>query len=243
MLLITIFLAVLAIVMMVLGILGGAMSFTKPLSKNLLIWGSIGFGIIMLVLIIIQAVINDRDIRDHDNKFDEMRLSLNGQLENLKGQLSAFSQLAAQALHPSAVIPQQLSKEISKSVRDLSNDELRNKVMQLVNNMRDFETNFRKEEQQRDFNQPPLKGTPEEINKQFQQKINASIQRRLEFDNEFRKRFLGEAISYRDELLKRLSIMPPEEEHRIIALQGFLAGAQPISDLAMYLEKLDRQLP
>ena len=109
--------------------------------------------------------------------------------------------------------------------------------------MRDFETKFMKEERQRDFSQTPLKGTEEEKSKQWQQQVNASMQRRMEYGNEFRKRFLGEAINYRDELLKRLKIMPPKEESHIIALQGFLAGPSPISDLAQYLENLARQLP
>ena len=103
--------------------------------------------------------------------------------------------------------------------------------------MSDFETNFMKEERQLDFNRP-LSGTEEEKQKLWQQQVSASIQRRLEFDNEFRKRYLSDTIIFRDELLKRLNILSLREEENIIALKGVLAGPYPISDLAIYLEKM-----
>ncbi len=214
----------------------------------------IGWVVAMGILIVVQATITDRDLRERDKKLDDMRLSLNGQLENLKGQLSTVSQLAANTLNPSAAIPKQLSKEIPKTIADLSDSELRENVIKFANNTRDFETNFKKEEYQRvstRFLPPrPSQGTEEEMkkwqeeaNKQWQAQTNVMLQRDTEYGNEFRKRFLGEAVGYRDELIKRLNIIPPEEEKRVIALQEFLAGVSPVSDLSLYLERLARQLP
>ncbi len=88
-----------------------------------------------------------------------------------------------------------------------------------------------------------MKKWQEEANKQWQAQTNVMLQRDTEYGNEFRKRFLGEAVGYRDELIKRLNIIPPEEEKRVIALQEFLAGVSPVSDLSLYLERLARQLP
>jgi hypothetical protein len=128
-------------------------------------------------------------------------------------------------------------------IRMLTNGELKTRVLKLANNMRDFETNFKKEEYTRDLNISSSQGTEAQKQQQWNQKVNQSILRRQEYDNEFRKRYQGESISYRDELLRRLNIIAPQEEKNVIALQGFLAGPSPISDLSTYLETLARQLP
>jgi len=110
--------------------------------------------------------------------------------------------------------------------------------------MRDFENNFMKEELESLLNREPLKGTEEEKAKQWNQQTIIYIQRKREYDNEFRKRFLGEAIIYRDELIRRLNIMPPKRNSYIdILFKDILAGPYLINEMATYLENMDRQLP
>ena len=228
---ITIALSVLTAAM---AIYGGYMLAKTPLKQSVFL----ACGVVMFILIILQSMFNDRDIRDRDGKIDKM----NGSLENVQGQLTAFRELMANIIdRSSGVNPQHLSIENHNNIDMLSNIDLRTRVIQLSKNMMDFETNFKKEERQRDFNLNPS-GTEEDKRKQWQQQTNISMQRRLEYANEFRKRYLGESLVLRDELLKRLNIIPPNEEKNIIALDGFLAGPSPISDLAIYLEKYARQL-
>jgi hypothetical protein len=137
------------------------------------------------------------------------------------------------------------SSELDKApLQKRTNDQLRVQVIAFANKIRDFEHNFQSDEVSRSLRTLSAgTKTDEEKNRIWKAEVNTSIQRSRDYQNEFKKRFLGEAVVYRDELLRRLNIIAPEEERRIVALNGILAGPAPLSDLALYLEKLARQLP
>ena len=81
---ITIILAALAAIMAVLG----------AYMKSIEVWQKQAFiviGIVMIVLIVIQAIMNDRNLRICYAKIDRM----NGSLENMQGQLTTFRELGA----------------------------------------------------------------------------------------------------------------------------------------------------
>ncbi len=128
-------------------------------------------------------------------------------------------------------------------LRTLTDAQLREEVIAFANTLRDFEHNFHSEELTRMLNQQRLTGTEEEKIQKWQQQSNEMLMRHSQFQNEFKKRFLGKALGYRDELLRRLNIIAPTYEREVIAFQGMLAGVSPISDMANYLERLARQLP
>lgn len=69
--------------------------------------------------------------------------------------------------------------------------------------------------------------------------------RSSEANYNFRHQFLPEATALRGEMARRLGITQPfATDHRTVALDyGMLAGVSPISDAAIYLETLARQLP
>jgi hypothetical protein len=231
------------IMVAIMAVLGGVLTSTKP-------WHRYAFfvlGCLIIVLGIGQAVLNDRDQRIRDAKSDSYQKTRDAESDALKqtildmhGKMGVFMDLMQP---PPALKPQPSLIGSGENIKDLTNLELCAKVIAFANTMRDFETNFKKAELQHDIIQKPVTGTAEEKQQQWRQQVNASMQRRQDYDNEFRKRFLGEAIVYRDDLLRRLKIASPKEEQNIIALQGALAGPAPISDLAAYLEKMARQLP
>jgi hypothetical protein len=130
------------------------------------------------------------------------------------------------------------------STRLMTNQELRKHVISLANAMRDFEHNYRLQEEQEEQDQNNKKPVGNETQEQvWRRQISASMKSRSDYENEFRKQYLGEASAYRDELLRRLNITPPKEEEMLPALRGAIAGPDPLSDLGTYLERLARQLP
>lgn len=141
---------------------------------------------------------------------------------------------------------------VSKNINELSNKDLRNEIIQFGNKLREFENNFSSEEYKR-LNEPLKTPFPEQFLSEEEKSKMLTIEqkkrdhiyneRREEYRKEFMKRYLGKSITYRNELIKRLNIIPPREEKDIPAFQAFLVGPVPISDLATYLDHLAMQLP
>ncbi len=220
----------LALIVMGMAAMGGIAQVRPPQSEDavqIYIFAFVVLAMTGVTLVFWQALRAENYQHRQDRKLDEML----AEQRTLKGMV--VQQTA----------PKPAPVTVPETIRVLGNPELREKVIALANDMRNFEHHFKSRELQLLLNRPSLTGTEEEKNLQWKQQVNTDIQQYQAYQNEFRKRFFGEASSYRDELLRRLNIMPPDEEKRVVALEGALAGPAPISDLAAYLEKLVRQLP
>jgi len=130
----------------------------------------------------------------------------------------------------------------SETMKMMSDQSLRSRVTALAHSMCDFEHKFHSDELARTANRPPVLGTQREMERQWQ--AGADLWRRQygDYENEFRKQFLADALAYKEELLRRLKTVPPDQERQLPALQGNLTGLSPICDLGVYLESLAIQL-
>jgi hypothetical protein len=130
----------------------------------------------------------------------------------------------------------------SEPMKMMDDQRLRSRVAALSHAMCDFEHKFQSDELERNLNHPPVVGTQEVVKRQWQTEANLWQRRYEDYENEFRKRFLADALAYREEVLRRLRTVPPDEERQIPALHGNLTGPSPICDLGVYLESLAVQL-
>ena len=145
----------------------------------------------------------------------------------------------------------------------LTNRELKAKADALAQRMREFEAAYKKKERELSDEQSarraaqirpgPLRDD-EAFKKQWTEDMAAGNRLRTEMDAEYRVKYLGEASALFDEILKRLpegqrmmttdgtlhgDVMAPRSD----ALQGRLAGPDPITSGANYLEILASRLP
>jgi hypothetical protein len=129
-----------------------------------------------------------------------------------------------------------------ETMKMMDDRRLRSRVAALAHEMCDFEHKFQSDELERKLNRTPAVGTQEEVKRQWQAEANVWRQRYGDYENEFRKRFLADALAYREEMLRRLKTVPPDEERQLPALHGNLTGLSPICDFGVYLESLAIQL-
>jgi hypothetical protein len=140
-------------------------------------------------------------------------------------------------------VPKSAAPSLAESVRLITNTELRQDVKELSDNMRDFETDARQKSkalmsQTRIF----VNGQPTD-EASWKERVKQNSMFHATEQTDFRKRYLPEAVAYKDEMLRRLNETRPDREKGLVALQGDLEGTSPISDLADYLEWLSRRLP
>ena len=71
-----------------------------------------------------------------------------------------------------------------------------------------------------------------------------------DFRQGFANQYLGKALAYRADLLRRLGLPAPAistlnicSDPRELAFTGVLAGVQPVAEAAAYLEELAGKLP
>lgn len=141
--------------------------------------------------------------------------------------------IASQPAQPPAV--SQTPTSPVNPLASLSNEELKKRTLELAKKMRDFETAYR----QREYNIILQRTTTDA---EWQQKTQQELALSMDKQNEFRNQYLGEALSLRDEILRRLHETYQDPQHRLIAFEGILAGPSPISDAADYLESIARRL-
>jgi len=157
--------------------------------------------------------------------------------------------LARSTVLSNALVPQSPASTIPQSpaaatepLKTMGDQQVRSRVTTLAHAMCDFEHKFQSDELERKLTRPPVTGNQGEMERQWQAEANSWQRRYGDYENEFRKRFLADALAYREELLRRLNTTPPDEERQMLALHGNLAGASPICDLGVYLESLAIQL-
>jgi hypothetical protein len=129
------------------------------------------------------------------------------------------------------------------NLSSFSNAQLRDRVLRLTAAMRTFEGGIKAAESPV-MNPLPATATETQRHADWTARTNAMLERSTQAQNEFRVRFLPEALALREEMSKRLGRMPPyPEDRKTVALNyGMLAGVSPISDAADYLEELARQM-
>ena len=227
----------LGLVVLAITIFGSILTSTKTIHR----WLFGIFGAVAVILIVAQGIVSEQQQSVKDKEIGGLKEQVSG----LKGSIDILAMVIVRPKEDGAKSSYKKTSvpvTVSKSIQDLSNPELRERTIKICNAMRDFENNYKI---QRDnlLNTRFVHGTKEQELQAWQSMTKGLSQLNNTYQNEFNKRYLGEAVSYRDELIRRLNILPPNDERDVIALQGMLAGPSPINDLAIYLEKFARQLP
>lgn len=134
------------------------------------------------------------------------------------------------------------------ALEKMSAKDLRSKVIEFSNQLREF--TFRNSQQEMDASlamQAEMRAIPNDDKSRRDQAWNKSVQQLLQRSNQFgldfKEQYLGTAISYTDELIRRLGPQPVETGlDRPLALEGWIVPTS-IDATAVYLEKLARKLP
>ncbi len=162
----------------------------------------------------------------------------------MKGQLESLLQRPSDAKQLGEAIAASNTELIKAQSKQQSNDELAKAAIEYAAEMRSFE--FKKNKEQSAILMTPYdpKATEQQAREAFLKMTAALTRHSDDMREEFRSKYLGQAVYLRNELLKRLggNALPVPERHEIIAFDGFLAGPYPISAAADYLEQLARQL-
>jgi hypothetical protein len=141
--------------------------------------------------------------------------------------------------------PPQAPPEYVEAVRKFTRAELQSRVADFATALRTFETGYNNARTRELFaDGEPLPKTDEQRLKRWQAQSAKSIERLAQGQTEFRARFLPEALALREELLRRQGVFSPFKQDRATRIldTGTLAGPNPLSDLAAYLEGLARSL-
>jgi hypothetical protein len=220
-------------------------------------------GIFAVGITIGQAVKTGRDqqeartLTDNERRDAQRdRLDRAKEIGNLQGQLQSMQQVLGHVLSNSD--PKQSAamwKSIFSSaalqrpaIERMSNKELQSKVISYANDLRKFIADFEvKERGHIDQQMAAMRAVPtEDRSKQTQiwneqNQITANMYSQLTLD--FKENYLGNAITYRDELLRRLGPQPADTGiNRPLALDGWIAPMS-VDATATYLDKLARKLP
>jgi hypothetical protein len=145
------------------------------------------------------------------------------------------------------------STAASRPLKALSNLQLCDAAFDLAKKMRTFESNADFEFHSQMMQPTPREATDEQKQADWNRRIEATLQassrKRLEFSNNY----LAHAQEIRNEItlrLREIGIFPPyvelsrfEQIGPSVLEGGLLAGPQPISAAASYLEKLAQRLP
>jgi hypothetical protein len=143
--------------------------------------------------------------------------------------------------------PAEASPPPKKSQYELmSNTDLQTNAILLAREMRDLEMKYRDREDNemaREQNAMIRATTEAERNNLFSVFRELDSQIRSEFQNAFNQQFLVSARLIRDEILRRLPPQPKPKESIIALEYGSLAGPNPVTEAANYIESLARMLP
>jgi len=179
-----------------------------------------------------------------------------GNLKFVQGQLDSINKVLGNMSNSNnpqqtAAMLKELLPHIDTSAKSalekMRPKDLRSKVIEFANQMREWSSRH----SQREMNaslalQAEIFAIPKENESQRQQVWNKSVQqmeqRNEQFKLEFKEQYLGTAISYKDELLRRLGPQQPETGiHQPLALDEWIVPAS-VEATATYLEKLARKL-
>ena len=196
-----------------------------------------------------QAEANEKTTQ---GKLDQSLLSQ----ENIKGLLTGLAITMEKSGNPandqlSAVVKRFSQPPPVNSILDaMTNPQLQESALAFVKQMRDTDAQFeRQTREMTDRHWQAERQIPMDQKVQFTElrdKDNAELLRWLAAqDNEFRNKYLGRAVSLRDQMLKRI---PPDKVPQVdngsASLDfGHLLGATTIGRVADFLEQLALRLP
>jgi hypothetical protein len=175
---------------------------------------------------------------------------------NLQGQLQSMQQVLGQVLSNSD--PKQTTamwKGIFSSanlqrpaIERMSSKELQSKIISFANDLRKFVSDFEdRQRNQIEQQMIAIGAIPREDRAKLDQVWNQQNQivanMYSQFSLDFKQVYLGTALMYRDELLRRLGPEPIKRERgsRPLALEGWVAPIG-VDETASYLERLARML-
>lgn len=182
-------------------------------------------------------------------KLDAAEIRHTAEIKYLEGQFSVFSQVG-----PAVVKLAQMSQENIREqygVKGLSDSQLREFASDVVKRMRDLASKHKQIQEQQFTKNIALqwqnKGQGKDARKMEQirdKEIQEYVQEDASLEYQFKSTILGDAVYARNELLRRIGRDQPSiyDPTGVPALQGFLAGPDPVGDAANYLERLAKQL-
>jgi len=251
-----------------LSTVGVIVSIKIPKEKHRIWWivSFIAFGVILSVLTYIQQsrtrteynrqqveqAKQQKDLKDMLEKSGIALTQSRLAQEYMKGQLDSLSLLAgkiSQSVSDPGIkqVAGAIEKLVQSNVQTIvaSNKQICSNTFNLAKRMQKFEQERMSKSSRRmeqEWNAMRTAKTDEEKHHIWNQYIAQSIQNSANEQYEFRTTLLGEAIYLKDELLKRLPSEPQPSRMEAIAFEGSLAGPYPVSNAAVYLEKLARKL-
>lgn len=175
---------------------------------------------------------------------------MQGQLDSIKlvlGSISTNSTPQQMATILRNVLPHIDTSEKS-ALEKMNAKELQTKVIEFANSMREFSARWLQTEQKSSLDvRNKIMTIPDDNDPKKMEIWNEGVQQtnriQSQFVLDFKVQFLGTAISYRDELLRRLGPQLPEKGMAPpTALDGAIFPAR-IDETATYLENLARKLP
>ncbi len=218
---------VLAIIAIAILVVGGSQTVPYPWSSNLVI---IGFG--SLLLIVADMILSEIQQRKKDKEYAASKThiaELRVTITSLVGIVSSKRDVSFE------------SPVVSDSLVELSNPQLMARVHQFSNVIRYFEQSFLTKEYaalDARLGKRGLAPTRQDCD----QRNSRLIQMHLDYQDEFNKKYLGEAASYWYELQRRTLNTIPTDDRQMATLTGHLAGPHPLDDLASFFEKLGNKL-
>jgi hypothetical protein len=175
---------------------------------------------------------------------------MQGQLDSINkvlGTISGNNSPQQTAAILKSILPH-IETDGKSALEKMSRKELRSKVLEFANQMRELSGRYFQQEENASLTAQAEMRTVSNDDKtkrdeMWNKSIQQSIQRSNQFGLDFKEQYLGSAVSYRDELLRRLGPQPPETGlNRPMALEGWIAPMS-VDATAMFLEKLARNLP
>jgi len=250
---------------MAIAVVGIIMSYKQPEKKNhaftttvLIVSGLIGTGIMSLARIRADAA--------HNAEVSQQRQDMTNLRVQNKSDLDAFSKRVDDRLN--AIIDNSKSVDQKKAATQIKKELLYDPLIlhrmtreQIVQATSQLTAGMVAVEQKYDeqmvhgYNGAALSSNDDRINR-----LNKLTDVRAEYETEFRNNYLNRACAVRDELLFRLRKTPEQSEKDVIAsmnpmnqmlhanlpisraLGGTLVGPRPLSDAALYLDTIARQL-
>jgi len=228
----------------------------RSLKKVYWISGFLFLFVISVILAFVQQVRSTSQQLAAEQKAEQAELKSSGEIKYMQGQLDSINKVLSTVSANSN--PQQTigllkgliqpTRELSRpAIERMSNSDLRGRIREFASQMRNWDA--ASEETDRKLSDDHLvamrkAGSDEAARaKEWAQYTQSFTQRDVGYKNEYNNQFVATAISYRDELIRRLGPQPVEDFlTRPMALEGTVMHRTVVAT-ANYLEKLANKLP
>lgn len=230
--------------------------------KNPEMWywisGFVFLFLVSIVLAFVREVRSTAQQRAADQKAAQAELRSTGDIKYMQGQLDSINKVLSTLSSNSnpqqaigilkSLIPH--SGELARpAIERMSNKDLRGRISAFASQMRNWNAKWEQADEAFEQNQQaenmkiPLSDKAA-MQQHFLKESQQSAQRSIQFRNEYNNQFAATAITYRDELIRRLGPQPIETGmNRPLALDEGWIERQSVIATANYLEKLANKLP